>query len=108
MFERQYVLVSFDWTDRTVMTNQINAVVALHDHDRAAASIACVSHDAQQFHVLIEKWRDGGDAEQDTAGAVDDGAAARQTRRPRAAQNNDAGTTAGVEPEGLDLPLGAP
>lgn len=58
-FGREYVLRSFKWIAREEMTAQINAAIAEYDHPRAAASIACMSNDADELHILIEQWRDG-------------------------------------------------
>jgi hypothetical protein len=90
-FERQYVLVSLRWDIGGSMTDRINAAVAEHDNERAAASVACMTTSERGMHILIEKWRDSGDSEQDTTGAVDEAAAARKPRRARTQRTDDAG-----------------
>jgi hypothetical protein len=100
-FEREYALESFKWGPRGEMSAAINAVLAEHDHDRASASIACMSNDRDQLHILIEHWREDGDTEQDTTGSMDVAAKTRKPRRAPKKTNHDTGTTAGMEPEGV-------
>lgn len=105
MFERQYVLVAIDWTDCETMTTAINAAVASHDHQRAAADVACLSSTREQLFVLIETWREDGDSQQDPTGAVDAAPAVRKSRRKGKSQDDNGGTASRVEPESVTLPL---
>lgn len=105
-FEREYVLVSIDWADRCEMTKAINAAVASHDHERAAADIACMETDSGQLHILIEKWRDVGDSKQDTTGTVDRTPAPRKSRRARSSEDDNARAAAAVEQTSLDYRVG--
>lgn len=105
VFERQYVLVSFSLGYGDDVSSLINTAVADCDHERAPASVACMTSDGNQLHILIEQWRDRGDTEQDTTRAVDATATPRKSRRTRKNTNDDAGTAPRVEPESIDLPL---
>lgn len=105
MFERSYVLRSFSLDHGVFLTRDINAAVAECDDERAPASVACMTSDGNRLHILIEKWRDVGDRQQDPAGAVDATAAVRKPRRKSKAENNDTRAASGVEPEGVTLPL---
>ena len=105
MFERAYALRSFEYGHGDDIQACINDAVAEHDIEGAAASVACMSSDGRNLFILIEYWRNGGDSQQDTKGAVDAAPAVRKPRRQRTVENDDTRAAAGVEPESVTLPL---
>lgn len=103
MFERAYVLRAFDM--ESGINEQINAAVAEFDHERAAASIACMTAAGSELLILIEYWRHDGDSEQDTEGAVERPAKVGKSRRARASADVNSSAAPRVEPESVELPL---
>lgn len=98
MFERAYTIYSIDWADREEMDVEINTAVNLYDKPNAAASIACMTSDRAQIHVLIEYWRHTDDVESSDTRTPDASPALRSSRRPRARTKADTGATADDRP----------